>query len=277
MERVRDRDERFRNLTLACATAQFAGSVGIDSGLFSSVPGFGMNTRRARQRPVPSLPQFRGQLAEQPGDPVLLDVRQADTVNASSAAVAVHCLPRPVQHVPAVDLVGQHMEPSFRVGLGRPVKHMLQSARTLLPPTAARVDLAVLPALTDPGPPSSRANEAAALPSLRVMLSRRSERYYGRLRLPPGRRPLPGSTPVIRRRFPRQPQHAPAGEGLPSSRRHHLNLPAPSYAGESLAAALQDLHRFHGLRREPPGSALSPVSNDAAGFASATDRSVASP
>src|SRR5271165_7697170 len=32
---------------------------------------------------------------------------------------------------------------------------------------------------------------------------------------------------------------------------------APSYAGESLAAAFQDLQRFHGLRSEPPSSALS--------------------
>src|SRR5579863_2078654 len=61
----------------------------------------------AWQRPVPSFPQFRGQLAEQPGDPVLLDVRQRDAINASSAAIAAHVLPRPVQHVPTVDLVEQ--------------------------------------------------------------------------------------------------------------------------------------------------------------------------
>jgi hypothetical protein len=35
-------------------------------------------------------------------------------------------------------------------------------------------------------------NEAAALPSPTVVLSARLKRYYGRLRLPPGRRPLPG-------------------------------------------------------------------------------------
>jgi len=76
----------------------------------------------------------------------------------------------------------------------------------------------------------------------------------------PGRSPFPGSTPVIERRLPRQPA-ARSGRGGP------LQFPpppsersAPSYAGESLAAASQDLHRFHGLRREPPGSALSSVS-----------------
>ena len=127
------------------------------------------------------------------------------------------------------------------------------------------------------GPFNARVNEAAALPSPQVVLSCRSERYYGRLRLPPGRRPLPGSTPVIERRLPRL-SAARSGRGGP------LQFPpppsersAPSYAGESLTAAFQDLHRFHGLRREPPGSALSSVSNDAAGFASATDRSVAPP
>jgi hypothetical protein len=93
----------------------------------------------------------------------------------------------------------------------------------------------------------------------------------------PTPRPFPDSTPVIERRLPRQPA-ARSGRGGP------LQFPpppsersAPSYAGESLAAAFQDLYRFHGLRREPPGSALSSVSNDAAGFASATDRSVAPP
>jgi len=46
------------------------------------------------------------------------------------------------------------------------------------------------------------------------------------------------------------------------------------YAGESLTAALQALHRFHGLHPDFGGSALpvpaltSRTSNDAAGFAS---------
>ena len=229
-----------------------------------------------RQRPVPSLPHLHGQLTEQPGHPVLLSVRQADTVNASSAAVAAHILPRPVQHIPAVDLVEQRMEPSCRVGLGRPVKRMLQSADPV--PTDSRQGGPSRNTGTHrSGPFNARVNEAAALPSPQVVLSCRSERYYGRLRLPPGRRPLPGSTPVIERRLPRL-SAARSGRGGP------LQFPpppsersAPSYAGESLAAAFQDLHRFHGLRREPPGSALSSVSNDAAGFASATDRSVAPP
>ena len=47
-----------------------------------------------------------------------------------------------------------------------------------------------------------------------------------------------------------------AGEGLPSSRRHPLNVPRPLTPESPSRLPFQDLHRFHGLRREPPGSAL---------------------
>ena len=43
-----------------------------------------------------------------------------------------------------------------------------------------------LTALTGPLQTTLRTDEAAALPSPRVVLSRRSNRYYGRLRRPPG-------------------------------------------------------------------------------------------
>src|ERR1035438_8599889 len=131
-------------------------------------------------------------------------------------------------------------------------------------------------ALICPCPPSAR--ERSSGPSLTAgSVVLRIERYYGRLRLPPGRRPLPGSTPVIGRRF-RRLSAGRFGRGGPlQSPPPPAERSAPSYAGESLTAALQDLRRFHGLRREPPGSALSSVSNDAAGFACAADRSVAPP
>ena len=168
------------------------------------------------------------------------------------------------------------MEPSLRISLGRPVKHMLQSADPV-PTDGRQGGPSRILGNHRSGTPSSRTNEAAALPITAGCTAPRLERYYGRLRLPPGRRPLPGSTPVIRRRSPRLSagrfvRGGPLQFPPPPSERS-----APSYTGESLAAASQDLHRFHGLRREPPGSALSSVSNDAAGFASATDRSVAPP
>ena len=47
-----------------------------------------------RQRPVPLLPQFAGQLIEQPGNPVLLNRGQGDLVDARRAIVTAHRGPR---------------------------------------------------------------------------------------------------------------------------------------------------------------------------------------
>jgi hypothetical protein len=76
-------------------------------------------------------------------------------------------------------------------------------------------------------------NEAAALPSPRVLLSRRLDRYCGRLRRPPGSR----STSRLNTGYRTRPSGSTitagcrAGEGLPSSRRHHLNVPRPLRRG----------------------------------------------
>src|SRR5215218_1274517 len=127
-------------------------------------------------------------------------------------------------------------------------------ARTLSPPTGARVDLAVT-ALTRFLP--QLAHERSSGPSLTAgCVVLRLDRSYGRLRRPPGTRPLPGSTPVIGRRFPRRSAVRLGRGGPPQFPPPPSERSAPSYAEESLAAAFQDLHRFHGLRREPPGSAL---------------------
>jgi hypothetical protein len=44
---------------------------------------------------------------EQPVNPVLLDLGDGELVDARRAAVAAHLLPRPLQDVPAGELVGQ--------------------------------------------------------------------------------------------------------------------------------------------------------------------------
>jgi hypothetical protein len=127
-------------------------------------------------------------------------------------------------------------------------------------------------------------NEAAALPSPPVLLSGQLKRYYGRLRRPPGTRPLPGSTPVIGRVASDGSRPQTAGPGRASP------VPAATirtfralYAGEFFGAALQALHPFRGLRRERRGSAL-PSSHPRAGTLTtrqasldATDRSIAPP
>ena len=79
-----------------------------------------------RQRPERSRLQLRFQLTEQPGNPVLLDGGQGGLIDARSAVVAAHLAPRPLQDVPAADLVIQRVESSSGIGLGRPVERMLQ-------------------------------------------------------------------------------------------------------------------------------------------------------
>jgi hypothetical protein len=116
-------------------------------------------------------------------------------------------------------------------------------------------------------------------------LSRRLTQYSGRLRLPPGHHPLPGSSPVIGpARSGDLPQDHRAGEGLPSSRRHHHERSAPLTPGSPSGLHLQALHPFHGLRREKRGSALpcSPTRRRARlttrqASLHATDRSLAPP
>src|SRR3954447_849380 len=79
-----------------------------------------------RQRAVGPRLQLRFQFVEQPGNPVLLDLGQRGLVDARRAVVAAHLAPRPLQDVPAVDLVIQRVESSSGISLGRPVKRMLQ-------------------------------------------------------------------------------------------------------------------------------------------------------
>src|SRR4029077_8936069 len=111
---------------------------------------------------------------------------------------------------------------------------------------------------THRAPPSQtqRVNEAAALPSPQVVLSCGSIRTKTASDSHPAPDPLPGSTPVIGKAIPRNSQCVSAGKGLPSSRRHRLNVPRPLTPGSPSRLHFQDLHRFHGLHREPPGSAL---------------------
>ena len=118
-------------------------------------------------------------------------------------------------------------------------------------------------------------DEAAALPSPRVLLSRRLKRYYGRPRLPPGSTSLSRLiTGYRKRRSDRAPSRERSGRGgsprfpLPPSQRSEPHTP-----GGSSGLRFQALHPFHGLRRDNRGSAP-PVParrrrpNDAAGFAS---------
>jgi N-terminal domain of anti-restriction factor ArdC len=117
---------------------------------------------------------------QHPGHPVPLDVGDSGPVDPGRAAVAAHLNPRALQNVPAIDLVVERVEPSPGISLGRPVQRSLQSLDTVLLGGPSHEGT------HPPFPAPKRIDEAAALSSPAVMLSARLNRYYGRLRRPPG-------------------------------------------------------------------------------------------
>ena len=136
-----------------------------------------------RQRTVAPLLQLRGQLVEQTIDPVLLDGGEGDAVDAGRAAIGAHLPPRPLQDVPAVDLVVERVEASSGLGLGRPVERSLQFSDPVLLGGHSHVGT------RQPFPARDAQTKQRPFPSPPVLLSGRLERYYGRLRRPPGSPP----------------------------------------------------------------------------------------
>src|SRR3954452_24762472 len=111
------------------------------------------------------------------------------------------------------------------------------------------VGLAVT-ALTRPLPVAHACTKQRPFPSPAVVLSVRLDRYYGRLRRPPGTQST--SRLITGYRTPPLPADTHAGPHRPG---RASPVPAATfctfhalYAGEFFAAALQALHRFHGLR-----------------------------
>ena len=104
-------------------------------------------------------------------------------MEARGAAIAAHLLPGALQHVPAMDLLIERVEPSPGTSLGRPVKRPLQD-----------LDLVNCGGTSHEGthqpfPAPRRTDEAAALPSPAAVLPIRLKQYYDRLRRPPGSTP----------------------------------------------------------------------------------------
>jgi hypothetical protein len=226
--------------------------------------------------PVAAFPQLAGQLVKQPGNPVLLDGGQGDLVDTRRAIVPAHRDPRAPQNIPAEDLVMQRVEPPPGIGLGRPVKRMLQGTDRI------RRD--------NPGRPrsggTSHDGTHRAPPDRRCAPTKQRPFPHRRLCCPPGSssttaasdahpasHPLPGITGYrTPRSGSRNPQTAGPGRASPVPAATIGTFRAP-YAGESLTAA-------------PPGSSPLPwpsprfrearhslarperrMSNDAAGFA----------
>ena len=141
------------------------------------------NITPRRQRSPPSLLQIHGQLVKQPLNTMLLDIGDSGPVDTGRAPIGAHLPPRPLQDVPAEDLVIERVEPSPGSDLGRPVKRPLQFSNVILLGGPSHLLALTSPFLCE------RMNEAAALPSPRVLLSRGLKRYYGRLRRPPSTHP----------------------------------------------------------------------------------------
>ncbi len=86
-----------------------------------------------------------------------------------------------------MDLVMKRVKPSPGIGLGRPLQRALQLSDLVYFGGPSHVV-----ALTKPfAAPTHKRSSGPSLTGGCVV--RRLDRYYGRLRLPPGTRPLPGS------------------------------------------------------------------------------------
>src|SRR5712691_5925361 len=126
-------------------------------------------------------------------------------------------------------------------------------------------------------------DEAAALPSPRVLLSPRLQRYYGRLRRPPGSTPTSRLITGYRARRSGGIRNPPGRGGPPQFPSPPSERSAPHTPGGSSGLYLQALHPFHGLHPDDPGSAPPLPHPKAGGLTTrqasldATDRSVASP
>jgi hypothetical protein len=229
-------------------------TVGIDNGRCSLPARLGNEHPPGRQQTIPPFLEVRGQLAEQPGNPipsasasVMWSMPAAPRLRRTcSHALSNTSLRKTLSNSAGNRLVGSALTARYSACC---------KARTLSPPTAARVDLAVT-ALTSPSFASRARTKQRPFPHRRLCC--RSVRPVLRPPPTPSRhtRPLPGSTPVIGRRCPRQPTARFGHRGPPSSRHHLLNVPRPPTPGSPSRLPFQDLHRFRGLGREPPGSAL---------------------
>ena len=195
-------------------------TAGIDSGRRSPEPGFGMKDPARRERAVATCPEVRFALVEQLGDAMALDLLDRLPVGAGRAAIGAHLPPRPLQDVPAVNLVLERVETSPAIGLGHPVERSLQFSGAVC--RGGNSHAGHSPNLSL----HVTRGRSSGPPLTRVVLSRGLERYYGRLGLPPGS-PAVSRSAVIDQRCSGALRRRRAGEGLPSSRRHLPSVPRP--------------------------------------------------
>jgi hypothetical protein len=163
--------------------------------------------------------------------------------------------PRPPHNVSAPDLVMQRMEPTSRIGLGRPVQRMLQGTNRVTDGPhrggTSRNGTHRIPLLHRP------ARERSSGPSLTGGCVVRTARPV--LRPPPTpSRPQPTSRLLTgyRTRLSTPTAGRFGRGGSPQFPPSLFIRSAPFTPRSPSRLRLQALHRFHGLHRESPGSAL---------------------
>lgn len=204
-------------------------------------------------------PQFLRKVLEEHIHPRGRHRVDGHTVHARGASVCAHTGPCPPKNVHAVDMAIHGMKPAFGLLLGTAVKRPLQGS-DLVQRTTARSCGHFLPADgtsrngTQPGPSlfANRIDEAGALRSQRVLLSRRSP-----LLRPP---PTASRQPAISRFCRLQASHAsraanPGPRRLsPVPRTTFRPFHAP-YAGRFFDDRSRSEIIFRGLRQTSTGSA----------------------
>jgi len=168
-------------------------------------------------------------------------VSQGGLVDARRTVVTAHRDPRPPHDVSAPDLVMQRMEPASRIGLGRPLKRMLQSSNRIirLPrrghrrsrPRPHRGGTSQIGTTGPFLPDTTHETKQRPFPHRRFCCPLGSISTTTASDSLPAPAPLPSSTPDIGTSRPHHAQGASAGEGLPRSRRHHLTVPRPLRRG----------------------------------------------
>ena len=174
------------------------------------LPGFGMCTRRngwGRYVPACNCPASSSRKARTDSTPPASIVGDAHAVDSGSALVGGHVNPRPPHHVAAGDLVEEGVEPTCPVLLGTAVEHALQSSNGIQAIGLSDGPSRHLGTHQRPSLPRHASMKQGPFARDRLCCPARRH-YYDPLRLPLGRRPLPGVTGYRQSTLP-----TPAGSG----------------------------------------------------------------
>ena len=161
-----------------------------------------------------------------------------------AAPLLARTIPHPLQNVPAMDLVIERVEPTSRIGLGRPVERSLQFSDFVLPGGPSH-DVALT------GPSLCATRERSSGPSLTGGSVVRPARSVLRPPPTPSRHPFPfpAQTGYRTGRSGSNSQATGPGRASPVPAATISTFRAP-YAGRFLRTRSRISRPFHGLRRD---------------------------